>query len=213
MKLKLIILTIFLFSYYQNNAQTKAVTETGDEVILFSNGMWKYVDEAKNANDTIQIKTNPNKFQKNASSTFLLKSKKTDIGFWINPKKWSFQKAAQGGAAEYSFTYKEGDMYGTAIIEKVEIPLESLEEIALKNAQDAAPDSHIVEKEYRNVNGLTVLMLRIEGTLQGIKFVYLGYYFSNENGTVQYVVYTSQNLLKTSRKILETFLNGITVVK
>ena len=68
--------------------QQKALTETGDEVILYDDGTWKYTNQA----ETTFIDTNKVEFKKNDNSTFLLKSKKFNIGVWINPKKWKFIK-------------------------------------------------------------------------------------------------------------------------
>jgi len=48
------------------------------------------------------------------------------------------------------------------IAEKMEIPLESLKEIVLDNAKEAAPDIKIVKEEYRTVNGIRVLMMQMK---------------------------------------------------
>lgn len=47
---------IFSFTLLSYNAssQTKAVTETGDEVILYSNHTWKYSNEFKNEQSFIK---------------------------------------------------------------------------------------------------------------------------------------------------------------
>ena len=161
------------------HAQQKAITETGNEVILYEDGTWQYLhEEDLNA---IEIPTNPKKFKKDGESSFLLKSTQLNIGFWLNPKKWSFNKATTNPAAEYELQLKEGDLYGMIITEKIEIPLESLRSIALENWRSIAPDLKIVEEEYRTVNGLKVLLLRMNGSMQGIKFSYYGYYFSSPN--------------------------------
>ena len=39
-------------------------------------------------------------------------------------------------------------------------------------------------------------MLKMKGTMQGVKFVYIGYYYSNSEGAFQFVTYTSQKMLK-----------------
>ena len=104
---------------------------------------------------------------------------------------------------------KDGDLYGLIITEKVEIPIETLKVIALENAKAAAPNMSIVKEEFRNVNGLKVLLLHMNGTIQGIKFSYYGYYYSNSNGTVQLITYTSQNLLDGFKPKIEDLLNGI----
>ena len=189
------------------SAQQKAVTETGEEVILFEDGKWKYQSEDDIGRTEIPI--NSRAFKKDDNSTFLLKSNKLNVGFWLNPKLWSFKKATDNPDAEYELQLKGGDLYGMIISEKVEIPLETLKSIALTTGRSIAPDLKIVKEEYRLVNGIKILLLQMNGTTQGIKFSYYGYYFSNTNGTVQFVTYTSQNLIDGYRKECEVLLNGI----
>lgn len=188
------------------SAQQKAVTENGDEVLLYQDGSWKYVNE--NLIEDAEIQMNLNEFEKSEKSSFLLRSNVLNVGFWLNPKEWSFKKAQDNEGAEYELQLKDGDLYGMIISEQVEIPLESLRTIAVDNAKTAAPDTKIVKEEYRTVNGKKVLMMQMDGTMQGIKFSYLGYYYSNSNGTVQFITYTSQNLLKRYRSKCENLLNG-----
>jgi hypothetical protein len=201
----IVLLLCFLFTT-NIYSQKRAVTENGEEVFLYDDGSWKY----KNEKDIKEVETfvNTKKFKKDDNSTFLLKSNKLNVGFWLNPKKWSFKKAESNTEAEYEFQLKDGDLYGMALTEKVEIPLETLKYIALENGRSAAPDLKIMHEEYRTVNGTKVLMMQMNGTMQGIKFSYYGYYFSSEKGTAQFITYTSQNLLKEYTKDCEELLNG-----
>jgi len=48
--------------------------------------------------------------------------------------------------------------------------------------------------------------------MQGIKLAYYSYYYSNPNGTVQYVTYTSQSLMGTYEQEIEGLLNGFVVL-
>ena len=189
------------------SAQTKAVTENGDEVVLYDDGTWKPIDENPTTEEF--IKTNPATFTKSKHSSFLLKSSKFNVGFWLDPKKWKFEKATTNEAAEFELHLKGGDLYGMVIAEKMQIPLETLKKIAIDNGRIAAPDLAIQNEEYRTVNGLRVLHLEMTGTMQGIKFFYYGYYFSNDGGTVQFVTYSSQNLLATFKSDIEELLNGL----
>ena len=201
----LVLISLFFVNFIQ--AQQTAVTETGEQVILFKDGTWKYQNEEKQTET--EIPTNSIAFKKEAESTFLLKSNKVNVGFWINPKMWTFKKGNEKDAAEYKLQLKAGDLYGMIISEKVEIPLETLKSIALNNGRKAAPDLKITKEEYRIVNGLKVLLLQMNGTMEGIKFSYYGYYFSNTNGTVQFVTYTSTNLIASYLPKIEVLLNGI----
>ena len=192
-------------------AQKKAVTENGEEVILYDNGTWEYLNNQDYL--VTQIPTNPKTFQKNENATFLLKSNRLNVGFWLDPKAWSFRKSTENPDAEYEFNLKEEDLYGMVLTEKFEIPLQSLKLIAVENAKEVAPDLKVIKEEYRNVNGLKVLLLHMNGTMQGIKVSYYGYYYSNETGTVQFITYTSQNLMNTLIEEGEKLLNGLVVIE
>lgn len=192
-------------------AQKKAVTETGEEVILFDDGTWEYEDGAP-ISET-EITTNSKLFKKENTSSFLLKSKKVNVGVWLNPKKWSFQKAVDNPIAEYQFQLKDSDLYGMIITEQVEVPLETLKSIAVENGKAAAPDLKVVKEEYRMINGIKVLLLQMNGTTQGIKFSYYGYYFSNDQGSVQFITYTSQKLMESYKDDCEKLLNGLVQTK
>jgi len=203
-KIVLVLISLIFVNVIQ--AQIKAVTETGEEVTLYEDGSWKYLNEDQLTEK--EIPTNTINFKKEKESNFLLKSKKLNVGFWLNPKIWSFEKSTDNSPAEYNLSLKGGDLYGMIISEKVEIPIETLKSIAVKNAMEAAIDTKIIKEEYRIVNGVKVLLLQMNATMKGIKVTYYGYYFSNPNGTVQFVTYTSKNLFENYKPKIETLLNG-----
>ncbi len=200
------LLFIAVFLSFVSVAQTSAITDKGDEVVLYDDGTWKYVNDD---NQPLMITLNEEEFIRPKSSSFKLKSDIVSMNFWFNPKLWSFGKAKNNPAAEYELQLKGQDLYAMIICEKVEIPLVSLKSIAYENAKLNAPDLVIVEQDYRMVNGKKMLFLQMDGTIQGIKFSYFGYYYSSASGTIQFLSYTSQNLLKEYRQICEDLLNGM----
>lgn len=207
--MRYLLFIIFIFSFVLADAQVKALTETGDEVVLFHDGTWKYLNDS--VFESKKIPVNEFLFYKNKNSTFLVKSKNLNIGVWINPKEWKFERGGEDDPAEFLFTRKGKDLYAMLISEKVEIPLEMLKDIALDNARSVAPDIRIMKEEYRNVNGIDVLMLHMFGTLQGMKVSYFGYYYSSVNGTIQLLGYTTTNLFDEYFNDLETLLNGFDI--
>lgn len=186
-------------------AEKMAITDMGEEVILYDDGSWIYVADQDSKNEIVR---NPNTFERSTDATFLLKSKKLNVGFWFDPKEWSFTPKTRNSDAEYELQLKDEDLYAMIITEKIEVPLKSFANIALANAQSIAPDAKIIQKEYRNVNGAKVLLLQIAFTTQGMNFFYYGYSFSNNEGSVQFVTYTSQKLFKSYKKQAEELLNG-----
>ena len=186
-------------------AEKKAITDTGDEVILYDDGTWKYAVEQA-TKTTFEL--NKEIFKKSATSTFMLKSTRNKSAVWLNTDKWSFTKSQDGSAAEYRLKLKQGDLYAMAINEGVEIPLENLVNIAFANAKSASGDIRIVRQEYRTVNGIKMAYAEMTGTLQGIKFTYFGAYYSGPSGSTQLVAYTANNLIAKYRADINEILSG-----
>ena len=187
--------------------QTKAITDNGSEVVLYNDGTWKYVSLV----DSAKIDTNPTPFEKSKTATFLVRSKNGPVGFWINPRKWKFERNEESGA-EYAFESKDQSVFATVFVEKLDIPLMNLRNIAIENAKDAAPDVRIVHEELRTVNGNLVLMLEMRGTIQGINFTYINYYMTEKKCAIQLVTYQVTSGLDENRKKAETFLNGLVLL-
>ena len=205
MKLYIPLLLCF-FSLHVSAAQ-KGVTEEGDVVILNDDGTWFY--EQDNVTEELEIKTNPGIFNTPKTSNFVLKSKKNNATFAINSKKWTFEKSSNDDAAiEYSLTLKAGDLYARVITERIQINTKELTEIALDNAKDVAPNTKVIKKEYRIVNGKKMIYMEMVGTMKGIDFQYLGYYYSDTSGSTQYVTFTGASLVEKYRNEVDDLLNG-----
>lgn len=204
---KLLIILILLLSINYLHAQINAITETGDEVLLYPDGTWAYLNDSLVEAKTIEV--NEKKFTKSKSASFLVKSKKLNIGVWINPKHWTFERANENDASEFNFTRKGEDLYAMLISEKMEIPIVTLKQVAFENAREVAPDIKIVNEEYRFVNGIMVYMMQMNGSIQGMRVTYCGYYYSNSNGTIQLITYTAANLFDDYKDQVEELLNGL----
>ena len=205
--MKKVLVTILVLLAATSYASQKAITDKGEEVILHDDGTWEYSDKEKKPTKTIE--TSKEKFEKPKSSSFLLKSTKNNSAYWINTDKWSFEKATGNPAAEYQFKLKGKDLYAMAITEGIEVSLESLADLALTNARNAAPDAKIRTQEYRVVNAKKVIYMEISGTIQSIKFTYLGYYYSDASGSTQLVAYTATSLVDKYKSEISDFLNGL----
>lgn len=207
MKIKIAFTVLLLNLFLATSAQKYGTTDEGLRVQLNDDGTWVLLEK-----DTAAvIPINPKIFLKPVNGIAEKKSTVNDVVLNYNPIIWKTAKDKNNEDAEFEFEHKKGSGYCMAITEKLDIPLETLKGIAYRNLLESAPDSKIEKAEYRNVNGLKVLHLVVSGTMQGIKFVYYGYYFSNENGTTQLVCYTGRKLLPDYQQDFDDFLNGISV--
>lgn len=206
MKLSTTLTLLFLSLSISLKAQIYGTTDEGLRVQLNENGTWKYLERDTSG----AIAVNPKAFLKPTNAIATKKSTQNSMSINYNPVKWKVLKNKNNEDAEFEFEHVKGNSYAMVINEKIEIPLENLKKISYDNVIENAPDSKIDKAEYRTVNGLKVLHLEMSGTMEGIKFVYYGYYFSNEKGTTQMVCYTAKSLLKEYQADFEDFLNGLT---
>lgn len=188
-------------------ASQKAITDTGEEIIIYSDGTWKYPTISKQNEGAIKI--NESTFKTPNGSSFLLKSTTNNTAYWVNTNKWVFSKTKDSTeATEYEFQLKGKDLYGMTITEETEIPVKSLTDIAFSNAQNVVQDIKILKREYRTVNGKKVIYMEMEGTMQGMNVTYLGYYYSDSSGSTQFLTYTGTNLVDKYKSEINDFLNG-----
>jgi hypothetical protein len=205
------LVAFMLLSWMSLYGQQKAVTDKGETVVLYSDGRWTYITRDSIKKEEIPV--NPDRFVKPTNASFLLKSDRVGVGCWLDPKKWTFLKAAEHDAAEYEINNEAKGLYGIIITENLRLSVEALANIAIDNARAVAPDVKITQKEYRNVNGLNVLMMRMTGTIQDILFSYYGYYYTDDSASVQYLVYSSEENIESNLGDIEDLLNGFVSLK
>lgn len=78
----LVLISLFFVNFIQ--AQQTAITETGEQVILYKDGTWKYQNEEQEIEK--EIPTNSIPFNKDAESTFLLKKQQGKCWILVEPK-------------------------------------------------------------------------------------------------------------------------------
>jgi hypothetical protein len=120
--------------------------------------------------------------------------------------KWKQSTSKEAG--RFTFVHTTGDGYAMVIAERLSIPIDSLPDIALHNAQDADPNARITFQDKRRVNGVDLWFLNIDAVVSGIPVTYYGYYYSGQSGTVQILTYTGRSLVPEYEKDFIDFLNG-----
>ncbi len=122
-------------------------------------------------------------------------------------QKWKEEKSSEPGRV--SLGHVAGDGYAMVIAEGIQVPLDSLPELALSNAQDSAPDTKITFRQKRSVNGVELWCLRLEGTTKGIAFTHYGYYYGGKAGTIQLITFTGTSLFGEYEKDFTELLNAL----
>jgi hypothetical protein len=204
---------VILFFNLLSYGQEIVVTERGDSILLKDNGTWVYYSNGiDDTEEAVEIRKNDKLFSKPKSSSKKIAGKNDAYEIWYDAKKWKRVPVGDiNPEADVALQLIAGDAFAMVIYEEIEIPFESLSNIALENAQSVAPDIKMIDREYRVVNGSTLVSMRMDGTTQGMKITYFSYYFSNEKGSIQFHTFTGQNLLDKYKKDIESLLNGFLV--
>jgi hypothetical protein len=201
----LLILTMIAFGGTAMGADLSATTEEGKKVLLKENGTWKYVEtiEAKGATG--------GKFDRSTAATEKIEILKGKAAVYYNPNKWRGLKETEPG--RFELTHQEGDSYAMVIAERMQMPVESLRNIALSNAREAAPDIQVVAEERRKVNGSDLIFMQTAGSIQGMRITYLGHYYTGKAGSVQIIAFTGENLIDDYKNDIQEFLNGFQLLQ
>lgn len=182
----------------------RGTTDDGRKVLLRDDGTWEYAAAAKTSRATAS-----GTHEKPSEATTLFKAKGDKFLLWYDPLTWHQKKSADGDKT--TFVHKDGDVYAMVLAERFGMTLEALKDLAIRNAQKAATDARVTSEEYRTVNGKKVLCMKMEGTIEGIQFIYYGYYYAGKAGIIQLITYTAQNLLPEYEADMTQFLNGLVI--
>jgi hypothetical protein len=199
----ILLLLIFFFTR-DLYAQQLATTPDGRTVKLNENGTWQYVTTKLAGADSVT-----HIYSKPQLATTYAKSARNRFGFWYDKNVWKLVQKPSNEYAEFELEMPKGDGYAMFISEKIQIDLDHLREIVIKNARGQDPNIAVEKEELRIVNGIKLKFLQMSGEAHGVKFIYQGYYSSNSSGTVQFVCFTARNLIKDYEPEFLNLLNGL----
>ncbi len=134
-----------------------------------------------------------------------------DYTISYDTSKWIAGPSSSNTDAEYEFEHTDGDVYAMIIPERITLEFEMLKEIALENALAVAPDAQVTFEEMRTVNGVELLAMKTSGTMYGIPFEYYGYYYGGTVGTIQFIAYSSTDLMTSYDADITELLNGLSI--
>jgi hypothetical protein len=150
---------------------------------------------------------------KDEKAALQYQGKKTPFALWLVPETWRQSEKMENPAAEVEFMHKDGEAGAKVIALRIQMPISILKKAVLENLMKVDKDATIIREEARLVNGTEVLCLTINAKIKGVPFTYHGYYYSGEQGSIQVLTWTGQNLFQELQPELDRFLNGFEIVK
>jgi hypothetical protein len=184
--------------------EIRAQTNDGKVVLLRDDGTWIYEPEPKK--DAPQ--NGVEKFEKDPKSVAAYKGKRGKFTLYLIPGRWTQKETPSSPDAEVQFAHKDGDVFGMVIAERLEMPVETLKQVAVGRVQKLDKDFKIVEEGKRIVNGRQVLFVIMDANIKGIPLTYFVYYLAGPEGSIQVFTFTGRSLFKEYRQDMQAFLNG-----
>ncbi len=205
-------------------SQIKAVTENGDTIYVYNNGTWSYekLDNAPDEGFEFDFLDEKIKIDSlNIKTVFNAKAAKeiqSATGFFkIKYDEDAWKRVPPGTLnddAELAFEAKNTDVWCVVISEETTIDADKLFKIAKNTMEEnTGSEAEILKAEVFNVNGTEVLRGTLKANFSGITFIFDSYYYSNDNGSVQFTTWTSDKIWERSEKDILDFLNGFIVTK
>ena len=134
-----------------------------------------------------------------------------NISLKYDPDRWRQTAPEQEG--QLTLAHSSGEAHAIVIVERIGVPIDSVRDIALANAQSVDPQAAIIFQQQRRINGVEFRFLKIEAERNSVPMAYWGCFYGGPFGTVQVVAYTAKSRLPEFEKEFTDLLNGITFSK
>jgi hypothetical protein len=173
----------------------------GRTIIIDSNGTWKYAEANAVSNGEC---TDGN----------VIASQKLRLSVCVK-SPWRMDNSGSGTFG-FQFDNSVSEIYGGAITEKTELPVEALEYGILKNAADAMglrnEDVPVLKKSKVTLNNVEWNYIEYEIKLKGASFRFGNYYISlGETGVAQVAFWCGRAHFENNRKQIEEMASTIEV--
>jgi len=126
-----------------------------------------------------------------------------------DPSTWVLKSKMSNADAEYEFSHDNGDAYAVLIYERTPISLNVLEAAAIENLKSVASDVKVLSRETIQLGDKPILSMQYEATIMTVPVMYHAYLSSSEQGTLQFVTFTSKSLFDEYRYDCNALLCGL----
>ncbi len=175
----------------------------GRKIILHDDFTWEVQQaEARRGGETLVLTKSP-KFNR------VLRTRTGKVTINFNANEWR-QASDTNASAEFSFQNLDNNGFGMLIYDGLPIPLATMEEVVIKNANNIDPNASIKNIEKCTVNGTHGELITYQASSTGLDFTFFSFVATKDTGTIQYTFYT---LTSVFDKLRPSFLEAISGVE
>lgn len=207
----LLILSILILPLI-SEAQIIIASSNGSNIKLNAEGNWEEVVEK--VPDQVEF----NSFTLPEGSEYLLQTSGGKFAIQYNNDKWDVLEGTRFPGIsfqnyEYEFSHRKSFATGLLMIDPKEMSVEELISNSIEQIRETATELTVAYGEVFKVNEKTVYMVILQTVEHGIPLTYYNYYYSGEEGTLQFLGYCNQKVFWKYEDDIKDLLNGFHVLK
>lgn len=173
-----------------------------------SNNTINKVNVEKDSEENINIESY---FKPETAKTFIT-NKYVSANLWYDDNKW-YYKTSDKLPLEYIILLKNGDVSVFFSSTGIEIPIDSIHDLLIKNTYEKGKEVEIINDNVRKVNNASVMYLRYKAIINSVPLLVSEYYWSGKKGLVELSAITSQGLYESKKDDIEELLNGLWIME
>lgn len=192
-------------------AQIIIATSNGNQLKLTSEGEWEEVWE------TLPNQAEYNSFTLPEESRALLKTNNAKFGIQFNSEKWDVLSGSHFPGSgfenfEFEFSHRKSLAIGLLMTDPYPASIEKVISRSLNQIKETATELTVAYGEVFSVNKKTVYMVILQTVEHGIPLTYYNYYYSGDEGSVQFLGYCNQKVFWKYEDDIKDLLNGFLVL-
>jgi len=172
----------------------------GKKVILHSDFTWEYL-RSDSKQETSRI------IEMDIENKSLINSDNGKYGVYIDDAKWQ-QTSGMNVQAGIQLKNSDDTAYAMLIYDGLEIPLESMEELMILNANNLDPNSRVISSEKCNVGSLTGQLITYTAESAGLNFIFFSFVTASKKGTIQFTCFTLESAFEGLRDDFIDLISG-----
>ena len=175
----------------------------GRKAVLHDNFTWEYLDmqDAPDSEGPLALS-----FDASIINPFVSKNGKYKI--YIDTEKWRTTSGLNDDA-DFQFVNSDQTGFGLLLFDGLPIPLDSMKDILIVNANNIDPNARILDVRPCTVNGSEGEIVTYTARASGLEFIFHTFITTNENGTIQFTFYTLSSVFGKLKPLFEEAIAGL----
>lgn len=157
--------------------------------------------------------SSPSKESTEEASTTMLQGEKVQYSVSYDSQLWERSNDTGNEDAEFELRHVEQDTYGMIIAERPKFGLDNLRDIAIENMDAVGEDREIIAEEKRVIDGKEMVELQVNLSIDGFPVTYFSRYYSGEEGSIQFITFTYQNLFEERKAAMADLLDSLVIAE